>query len=193
VIVGSAILIVSTKGKREMQKRLAWLCLLAVSAAFVVTSSEASVRSTPQEMKQAGSATQRCLRANLTLRLIDTDAAMGGVRSSGYAFKNNGASACSLVGFPKLQLLNKAGKPMGTKKIHNAEETPVAVELPAGGEAFFHVDFNEGGAGHEGPPCPASTKVKITAPGTTAPFVRKDAISLCGDVTVSALSSTAPF
>jgi hypothetical protein len=162
--------------------------------AFVVTSSEASNRLTPPEVKRSSvMATPTCSRANLTLRFIDTDAAMGGVRSSGYAFKNNGTSTCSLTGFPTLQLLNKAGNPMGTKKIHNAEETPAAVELPAGGEAFFHVDFNEGGAGHVGPPCPASTKVKITAPGTTAPFVRKDAISLCGDVTVSALSATAPF
>jgi hypothetical protein len=143
-----------------MQKRLVWVCLLAVSAAFVVTSSEASNRPATGEVTRTGAvATPGCLRANLTLRFIDTDAAMGGVRSSGYAFKNNGTSACSLIGFPTLQLLNKAGNPMGTKKI----QTPkgAAVELSAGGEAFFSVDFNQGGAGHEGPPCPASTKVKI--------------------------------
>lgn len=132
-----------------------------------------------------------CQGANLSLRYIDTDAAMGGVRGASYAFKNNGSAACTLSGFPHLQLLNRYGHPIWVNHIIHSEDPPGTVTLAPGGEAFFSIQYNEGGAGHEGPPCPSVRRIKIRAPGTKRWFGRKDQISLCSDVTISPVTAAA--
>ncbi|MEO6393215.1 MAG: DUF4232 domain-containing protein [Pyrinomonadaceae bacterium] len=132
-----------------------------------------------------------CQGANLSLRYIDTDAAMGGVRGASYAFKNNGSAACTLSGFPHLQLLNRYGHPIWVNHIIHSEEPPGIVTLAPGGEAFFSIQYNEGGAGHVGPPCPSVRRIKVRAPGTKRWFSRRDQISLCSDVTISPVAAAA--
>lgn len=126
-----------------------------------------------------------CQGASLSLRYIDTDAAMGGVRRASYAFKNNGLAACTLSGFPHLQLLNPNGQLVWGNHIVHTEDPPGTVTLAPGGEAFFSIQYNEGGAGHVGPPCPSVRRIKIRAPGTKRWFGRKDQIFLCSDVAIT--------
>src|SRR5947207_2721328 len=136
-----------------------------------------------------------CRGADLSVRHVSDDAAMGGQNLSDYAFRNNAASACTLKGYPSFELLNKAGKLMPRGRAINSRQlpgdeaagAPELITLESGKEAVFRVYYNSGGAGHTGKPCPKSRKVKIAAPGTTRSFILDDEIQSCGKVQVSAI------
>src|SRR4051794_11812650 len=53
---------------------------------------------------------QPCARADLTIKAGETDAAMGGARSTPFVLTNVSKTACTLKGYVALDLLNKAGK-----------------------------------------------------------------------------------
>ena len=50
-----------------------------------------------------------CVREDLRIKERETDAAMGGVRLTPYIFTNVSSSACTLDGYPALELLNQRG------------------------------------------------------------------------------------
>ena len=133
-----------------------------------------------------------CTGTQLSLEFHDTDAAMGGVRSSSYAFKNNGAAPCTMTGFPAVRLLDRRGRAVRGHPVKHSEDTPAAVELAAGGKAFFRIDFSAEGAGYLGPRCARVRKLSIVAPDTNRRFVRNDEVVLCGDVTVSPVEPPPP-
>jgi len=123
---------------------------------------------------------------------VTDDAAMGGQRTIEYAFRNKSSSPCTLIGFPRFELLDKSGKvgPHGRaiNSVHLAgDETnqqPQPVIIEPGQEAGFRVYYNSGGAGYLGKPCPLSRRVSITAPGTTRHFVLRERITSCREVQV---------
>jgi len=136
-----------------------------------------------------------CSGADLSVRHVTDDAAMGGHRRTDYAFKNKSAIACTLKGYPRFELLNKSGgllpkgRGVNSKQLFGDEapRTPDLVTIEPGKEATFQVYTNDGGAGYMGKPCPMSSKVKITAPGTTRAFTLKDDIRTCQTPKVSAV------
>jgi hypothetical protein len=141
-----------------------------------------------------------CRRQDLSLKEGETDAAMGGVRSTNYTFTNKSQSPCTLQGYPRYELLDKAGKVRPRGRARNSsqlmgEETkqaPQLVTIEPGKEAWFRIDYNAGGAGYLGKPCPVSRRVRILAPGITKPFLLKDNIQSCNTVQVSAVRSGQP-
>jgi hypothetical protein len=176
-----------------MLKRIS---LILVSMSLVTVTLAAPVARRIDKAASAAlrsTAPARCTGANLTLKYDDTDAAMGGVRSAKYEFKNIGAHPCTLEGFPKLQLLNHAGHVVHANLVKHSSDTPKLVTLAHNGKAYFTIDFNSGGAGHEGPPCPSVTRERIWVPGVTKIFSRHDEIDLCNDVEVSPVTDTSPF
>ena len=141
-----------------------------------------------------------CLDRHLSVRHVEDDAAMGGVRTIDYAFKNISSWPCTLIGYPRFELLDTSGtvRPSG-RAIHAGQlpgdevnQPPKLVMIAAGHEAGFRVYYNSGGAGHVGKPCPVSRRVRITAPGTTRRFVLRERITSCRDVEVSAITSGLP-
>lgn len=141
-----------------------------------------------------------CQGADLSVRYVNDDAAMGGHLLTDYAFKNNSASACTLKGYPRFELLTSSGQllPKGravnTRQLmgDTAPSAPQLVTIEAGKEAMFRVYTNNGGAGYMGKPCPMSRKVRIVAPGTTRAFTLKDEIRSCQKVQVSAVRASSP-
>ena len=141
-----------------------------------------------------------CRGQDLSLRHVTEDAAMGGLRMIVYAFKNKSSAACTLKGYPRFELLDKSGnvRPHGrainsqTAPGEETKQPPQLVTLEPGKEAGFRVDYSTGGAGYLGKPCPLSRKVRITAPGTTRHFVRREEISLCSGLQVLAVGSEVP-
>ena len=131
-----------------------------------------------------------CTRQNLRLRLMSSDAAMGGVRGNTYRIKNVGWLPCTLNGFPQLRLFGSGWIPAFNSHVHENGDTPAAVTLVHNGYAYFDVVYNAGGAGHEGPPCPFVTRESFRMPGTRGAIRRRDHIDLCGDVTVSPVRAT---
>jgi hypothetical protein len=128
-----------------------------------------------------------CTGAMLSLNYRNTDAATGGARAAYYAFKNVGTAPCRLSGFPGLQLLNSHGHAVHADLIHHIDDPAGSpADLAPGAEAYFVIRYNEGGAGHVGPPCPSVARIKIRAPGTNRWFLRHEGVSLCSDVGISA-------
>ncbi len=142
---------------------------------------------------------QPCRGADLSVRHVTDDAAMGGHNLSEYAFKNESVSACTLKGYPQFELLNKSagllpqGRAVNTRKLFGdeASRNPELVTIEPGKEATFRVYTNNGGAGYVGKRCPMSRWVRIVAPGTTRTFVLKDEIRSCQKVQVSAIRAGA--
>lgn len=140
-------------------------------------------------------AVEPCRGADLSPRHVTDDAAMGGHLLSEYAFKNESLSACSLKGYPVVELLNKSaglllkGRAVSSRKLmgDEAPSTPQLVTIEPGKEAVFRVYSNNGGAGYRGKPCSVSRFVSIIAPGTTRAFVLKADIRSCQTVKVSAV------
>ena len=141
-----------------------------------------------------------CRNQDLSVRHVTDDAAMGGVNTIDYAFKNVSSSPCTLKGYPRFELLDTSGavRPRG-RAINSpqlpgdeAKQPPKLVTIEPGKQAGFRVYYNSGGAGYMGKPCPVSRKVRITAPGTTRRFVLREQIASCSSVEVSAVRSELP-
>jgi hypothetical protein len=124
---------------------------------------------------------------------------MGGVHVATFAFKNQSATACTLMGYPVFRLLNRSGKLMRHGRAINSQQLPgdeekmppQLITIQPGKEAGFRVYYNSGGAGHMGKPCPTSRRVWISAPGSSRSFVLNQQIQSCSTVKVSAIRSGA--
>ena len=180
-------------------KRAITLVLALSFCVYVVQGVNRNSNSTTK--KAVGShATKQCTREQLSLKAGDEDAAMGGVRTVNYTFTNTSSSPCTLNGYPRLELLNKAGRAIpGRHTVNKAKMftdsdpvPPKEVTLEPGKTAMFLIYYNNGGAGHEGKPCPSYPKVRVTAPGTTKGFVLKQDIQTCIKVEVSSVRAQAP-
>ena len=145
-------------------------------------------------------ATPQCRGADLAVRHLTEDAAMGGHNTIDYAFKNDSTLACTLMGYPRFELLDKAGKvrPHGRAISSvqlpgdDSKHPPQLVTIEPDKEAWFRVYYNSGGAGYVGKPCPVSRMVWISAPGTTRSFMLPEKISSCRSVKVSAVRNGLP-
>ena len=120
-----------------------------------------------------------CVREDLRIKEGETDAAMGGVRETPYIFTNISSSACTLDGYPAVALLNQKGAVVRRATKQKSDEPSAAATLEPGKTAWFNLNYNSGGAGHMGKPCPAHPKTRIMAPGTTRPFVLRSGITSC--------------
>jgi hypothetical protein len=173
--------------------RLSFFLLLIIAAAAVTASAQPDSRTTIY--KGPVRTALPCRGGDLSVRHVTEDAAMGGVNTIDYAFKNKSSSSCTLIGYPRFELLDKLGnvRPRGrainTRQMSGEETkyTPQPVTIFPGTEARFRVYYNSGGAGYLGKPCPVSGKVRITAPGTTRGFILRKQIRACGRVQVYAM------
>ncbi|MEO6393216.1 MAG: DUF4232 domain-containing protein [Pyrinomonadaceae bacterium] len=130
--------------------------------------------------------TSQCNGPDLSLVQIDSGIEMGGIAWWDYAFKNQGSSACTLNGFPRVQLLNARGQVVHSKMVQNEDATPASVTIEPKQQAQFRLRYNNGSRGRKGTHCLASvSRLRIQAPGTTRWFRRNDKIDLCDLVRVS--------
>jgi hypothetical protein len=135
-----------------------------------------------------------CARESLTIKEGETDAAMGGVRRTPFVIKNDSSSACTLEGYPALELLNRAGAVVKRATKQKTDDPVTPVTLEPGKTAWFALNHNAGGAGYMGKPCPTYTRVRISIPTVTRPFTLRSDIQTCAktDFEVTAISAGAP-
>jgi hypothetical protein len=148
-------------------------------------------------VKSSGPAMQTvrvCARADLKIKEGETDAAMGGVRRTPFILTNAASSACSLEGYPGVELLNKAGAVVKRATKQKSEDPIRAVTLEPGKTAWFALNYNAGGAGYTGKPCPTYARLRVTAPGAKTPFVVRSEIQSCGrtDLEVTPITGGTP-
>jgi Protein of unknown function (DUF4232) len=112
-----------------------------------------------------GAGLQRCHRDQLRAQLGQANGAAGSVRISA-TFTNTSKSTCTLEGYPGMQMLNEAGKQIPTT-VHRGLSGTVTqvrtVSLAPGAAARFYMGFADA-TGYSGKKCPASARVKVTAP-----------------------------
>jgi hypothetical protein len=121
-----------------------------------------------------------CAREDLSIKEGETDAAMGGVRRTPFVITNTSKAPCTLTGYPSLELLKKTGAVVKRATQQKVDDPIAAATLKPGKTAWFALNFNAGGAGNMGPPCPTYRQVRITVPGVKRPFVVRSEIQSCG-------------
>ena len=171
------------------------LALLSLSAALTHGASAQGRRGSARGNNPAPA---RCRQDRLSVRRVNEDAAMGGVRTVSYAFTNNSSSPCSLEGYPRFEVLNGAGRVVRggrasdglTMLDGDARTPPHLVTIEPGKAAAFLVYYNAGGAGRM-KPCPTYRRVRITPPGAVRGFVLREPLQLCGELQVSPVGSPA--
>ena len=170
------------------------LLLAFIAAASTLALGQASIKSVGYIKDSKSSATAQCLRENLSIKEGETDAAMGGHRSTPFTLTNNSSAPCTLKGYPRFEVLNSKGRvvrrTVGKEQVtgDSQQGPPQLVTLEPGKTAWFSLYYNSGGAGHVGKPCPTYPKVKITAPGTTRAFVLRSEIQPCRGVQIEVSS-----
>ena len=164
--------------KNAFGKRRAALCTLAACFALSVLFVEDASAQRRHRDPHA------CRDSQLSVRDIGGDAAMGGVRSIVYAFRNVSRTPCTLEGFPRFEVLYRSGRVVRRGRAREQEMLPGPVTVEPRKTAVFSVNYNAGGAGRVGKPCPTYPRVRITAPGNRRGAVLRADIQLCGDVEV---------
>lgn len=141
----------------------------------------------------------KCTGSQLSLREDPSEGDMGGKVHGKYVFTNISASACTITGFPKFVLLDRAGKVMSGVKVtsdltanNGDNEKPPLVTLAPKETAWFQILWQNGFGYDLKKPIASSAQVKITAPDTTKVFALKDKIGAYQRVHVSALKKGLP-
>jgi hypothetical protein len=146
----------------------------------------------------------RCADNQLSLKEVESEGGMGGRTFGNYVFTNISSTTCTVSGYPRFILLDKAGKVMrGVRvtydwtSVSGDTETgdsskPSVVTLEPKQTAWFQISYNNGFGYDLKKPVASSTKVKVTAPGTVKAFVLKSEIDAYKSVKVSALRSGLP-
>ena len=140
-----------------------------------------------------------CLSNQLSIVQGRNGAAMGSIGIVGIAFKNTSAVACTLKGYPELQMLDSSGKHVPTY-VHKGSSVSVQltpenlVTLLPNGEALFDLGYSSA-TGYGGATCPTSTSVAVTPPDASQPITVSWQLQpfggptiaklRCGEITVS--------
>jgi hypothetical protein len=139
---------------------------------------------------------------------LTEDAAHSGGAAAGslgitYVFTNTSATACTLSGFPGLQLLNASGGPLTTRTSRNSE-TPSTVALQPGRHAWFDIEFPTQ-TGFGSLQCPTSSALAVIPPNDVSALVVTGSGGqigayggdiphlMCGSINVSPVLAQPPF
>ena len=120
-----------------------------------------------------------CVRAQLGVRNNGISGALGTIHGA-WVFTNRSDTACTLNGYPALQLYGPAGRPMPTTTVQDLAPTPSAVTLAPGASGTFFSSYNDVGSGPH--PCQTSGVIQITAPNADAPHFIPAQLQACGGV-----------
>ncbi len=142
----------------------------------------------------AEAAIPACTKENLSIKAGEGDAAMGGVREIPFIITNTSSSSCTVTGYPSLDLLNKAGAVVKRATRQKSDDPIAPVALEPGKTASFMLNYNAGGAGYMGKPCPTYSRVRISVPGISGSWTLKAGVQTCAKTNfeVSALRTGSP-
>jgi hypothetical protein len=115
-----------------------------------------------------------CHADQLAARLGRGGVATGSVGMSVY-LTNVSGSRCVLAGYPSLQMLTLAMRPIPTTTHHGPAMTvppirPRLVSLPAGGSATFYAGYSDA-TGYGTDQCPTASRVAVALPHDTTSIV----------------------
>ena len=179
---------------RRIRIALMMTAVAAVAGYFIIPGTVLSEATNPTSSAIVQSNTRSCAGPSLSIKMGESDAAMGGVRSTPFVIKNNSSSPCTLEGYPALELLNQARAVVKRATKQKTDEPLTPVTLEPGKTAWFALNHNAGGAGYMGKPCPTYTHVRISLPSMTRSFILRGDIQTCAktDFEVTRISASTP-
>lgn len=115
----------------------------------------------------------RCATAQLVLRLTAYDAQMTGEHGSMFALRNRSRTTCSLLGYPRVRLLDRRGalpfRPGYGRGTYLPRLRPRRVVLRPGRSAYvLVVKYRCDGVGTR-----AATRIELTPPGDRTPITSR--------------------
>jgi len=112
-----------------------------------------------------------CLVSQLSAQLSTPDAGAG-QRYSKLVFTNNSSTACTMFGFPGMQLRGPGGTALPTHVIRNMSAPKTLVTLPPnGGHAYTALHWgviNSAGDEQNGPCQPEPSEIQLTPPNESS-------------------------
>jgi len=147
---------------------------------------ERTTRTTASSTLPVSPAASRCRSSALAVSVGAAGVAAGSVGQV-VTFTNRSAKACSLYGFPGLQLLDAAGHPLPTDVVRGQSVTVPSVPLRTvllapGGAASFALGYADQ-TGYGALRCPTSAEVDLTPPGAERPIAVPWRLSAYGGTT----------
>ncbi len=120
-----------------------------------------------------------CVRDQLGVRSNGTNGAAGTIHGA-WVFTNRSGKACTLYGYPDMQLYRRGGRPIPTTVKRSLPPGPTHVALAPGASATFFSSYSDVPSGsHQ---CPTSAVAKITAPNAVASLFIPAQLQACGGV-----------
>ena len=121
-----------------------------------------------------------CRAAQLRLSSETGDAGAGG-RTNVFAVTNTGAAACSVSGYPAVNLLDAQGRGLTAIRSDQNPQVATPVTIPVGGKGYFDIHWtvvpNEG-AGER--VCPSAARVRVLIPGDPSALAIPLTFTPCG-------------
>jgi hypothetical protein len=166
------------------------LALVACHRRATPATPSSSVSASPSSSPSASPspAVSRCKLGDLKVTAGQTQGAAGSIAGM-FIFKNSSGTACTLEGYPGMQLLDAASHPMTTHVIRGTSVVvpaiPVTlVTLAPGARASFLWGYSDMPTGAE--TCPAATSVEVTPPNDFSHVTLASTMAPCGGrITVS--------
>ncbi len=156
-----------------------------------ITTPPVSPTPTPSPSVTVTPAVLTCNSSQLSIQLGEEGAAAGSRGVTGMSFKNISSTACTLEGYPIIQMIDASGKSIPTYVAHsNSFSSPsatvkVITVLPGLGGKFDMLYAAQTGYGNA--ICPTSTSVDFTPPGSSVALVLPWKIQPYGGATIQKL------
>jgi hypothetical protein len=126
-----------------------------------------------------GGAVSACSQSQLNVRENGSQGAAGTIRGA-WVFTNRSNAACSMNGYPDLQMYRKGGRPLPTTTKKNLSPGPSQVVLDPDDSGTFLSSYTDVPSGSE--KCTSSRVLEITAPGASAGLFIPATLMPCGGV-----------
>src|ERR1700686_1001631 len=107
-----------------MRRTLLLLTLIAAASSAGTSQSDPRMTNTVDSPVRVPFSYASCRGADLSVRHVSEDAAMGGQNTIDYAFKNNSSSPCTLMGYPRFELLDRAGRVRPRGRAIDSQQLP---------------------------------------------------------------------
>ena len=164
---------------------------ILIACILVLTGCSNGAIPSPTPTAKVTPATSSCTTSQLSIVLGTESAAMGARAVAGMGFKNISSTACTLIGYPKIQMVDSMGKSIPTfvtdvPALMGIKSAVNLISVNPGDTAIFNLMY-ESGTGYANAICPTSSSVEFTAPGTTQILALPWKIQPYGGATIAEL------
>lgn len=171
--------------------KIAFKSSILIVSILVLTGCNKVAIPSPDPTATVTPTTSSCTTSQLSVVLGTETGAMGARAVEGMGFKNISSTACTLMGYPMIQMVDSTGKSIPTfvtdvPALMGIETGINLIFVNPGDTAIFNLMY-EAGTGYGNAICPTSSTVQFTAPGTNQILALDWKIQPYGGATITKL------